>query len=191
MRPAAKASLKAGDIMSRHLVTVPMSAPLEALAVILHENHISGAPVVDDSGHLCGVVSQTDLVRHDMAAGSRGHIVPITAPIESDDPELEPDEIQDAYYRHLDGSDFAELRERFVEEDYGGATVADIYTPYTITAAVDTPLATLATLMVEKGIHRVIVTDGRKVAGIVTSMDILRTMTGTRPAKTAPCLVPR
>lgn len=174
MRPARKAGLTAGDIMSRNLVTVPMSATLEALAVILHENHISGAPVVDEAGHLCGVVSQSDLVRHDMSAGSRGHIVPLS---------------QDAYYRHLDDSDVAQLRDRFIEEDYGGATVADICTPFTITTAIDTPLATLATLMVEKGIHRVIVTDGRKVAGIVTSMDILRTMTGTRSAKTTPCLV--
>lgn len=190
MRPARKTSLTAGDIMSRNLVTVSMSDTLEALAVILHENHISGAPVVDDAGHLCGVVSQTDLVRHDMQAGTRGHIVPLAAPDQTADPELEPDEIQDGYYRHLDSSDFAELRERFIEEDYGGATVADIYTPFTITTSVETPLATLATLMVEKDIHRVIVTDGRKVAGIVTSMDILRTMTGARAPKVATCLVP-
>ena len=168
MRALEKSGLTAGDIMSRDLVTIPLSATVCALAMILHENKISGAPVVDAHGHLAGVVSQSDLVRDEM----KGH----------------PRE-RSTFYTRFDDEDLAALREGFIEEDFGESTVADICTPYTITAAVDSTLETLVALMVEKDIHRVLVVDGRKVVGIVTSMDILRKLARARPVGAERCLV--
>lgn len=188
MRPAKTNGFTAGDIMSRELVTVPLNATLDALALILHENHITGAPVVDGDGHLAGVVSQSDLVRCESHPHAKPRIVPLDYRAGAEDDDQEPEEPRSSCYTHLDSADFAELRESFIEEDYGDATVADIFTPYTVTAAVDTPVETLAGLMVDKSVHRLIIVQGKKVVGIVTSMDILRTLVRSKPASTAHCL---
>ena len=185
---AKRTGRTAGDIMSRDLVTVPLTATLAGLALILHENHITGAPVVDDEGLLVGVVSQSDLVRHETHPNTMPRVVQRSFVAADDDPEAE--EPTHAYYTHMDGADLSELRERFIEEDYGDALVADIYTPFTVTSTVETPVATLARLMVEKSVHRVIIVEGKRVVGIVTSMDILRSLAGGRPAvKGEACLV--
>ncbi len=49
---------------------VRVDTSLDEVAELLAENDISGVPVVDDTGVLVGVVSQTDLIR---AAASSGH----------------------------------------------------------------------------------------------------------------------
>jgi CBS domain-containing protein len=190
MRSSRNAGQSAGGIMSKNLVTVPLGCTLQGLAVILHENGISGVPVVDDDGLLVGVVSQSDLVRFGTQRVARPRIVPLDFRNEqevTDEDEAGP--IAPAFHTTLDGEDLAELRERFIEEDYGDALVADIYTPYAVTASVDASVAALASLMVEKGVHRLIIVDGKRVAGIVTSMDILKTFARPRPATSRTCLV--
>ena len=51
------------DVMVLDLIVVRANAPLEQAAELMDRHHISGLPVVDASGSLVGVVSQTDLVR--------------------------------------------------------------------------------------------------------------------------------
>ena len=56
-------SVKVGDYMSRKLVTFgPRTNVVEALGVIL-DKQITGAPVVDEHGHLVGVLSEVDVMR--------------------------------------------------------------------------------------------------------------------------------
>ena len=52
-----------GDVMALDLVVVRANAPIEQAAELMDRHHITGLPVVDSSGTLVGVVSQTDLVR--------------------------------------------------------------------------------------------------------------------------------
>lgn len=52
--------------------------------------------------------------------------------------------------------------------------VQDVMTPRVITVPPDFPLADAAKLMVEKGIRRVLVRQGRKIIGIVSDTDIFR-----------------
>jgi len=56
-------SMRARDLMTTNLVTIPPDAPLEALARVLSERGISGAPVVDADGTLLGMVTESDLIR--------------------------------------------------------------------------------------------------------------------------------
>ncbi len=51
------------DVMSFDPVLVRADAPIEDAEELLETNHISGLPVVDATGALVGVISQTDLVR--------------------------------------------------------------------------------------------------------------------------------
>jgi CBS domain-containing protein len=52
-----------GDVMTPNPVSIAVSASLAEAAGILESNKISGLPVLDESGCLVGVLSQTDLVR--------------------------------------------------------------------------------------------------------------------------------
>ena len=55
--------IKVADIMTRDVVTVHQDWTVEEAADLMLTRKISGAPVVDDQGQLCGVITQTDLFK--------------------------------------------------------------------------------------------------------------------------------
>ena len=55
--------IKAKDIMSRNPITLPDTYTIEEAAEVLHDHHISGAPVMDDKGRMVGIVTQQDLYK--------------------------------------------------------------------------------------------------------------------------------
>jgi predicted transcriptional regulator len=67
-------------------------------------------------------------------------------------------------------------------EYYGGAhelrLVRDVMTPEVLAVKPDDSIAKAIELMAFEGIHRVLVLDGERLAGIVTSMDVLRELAG-------------
>ena len=52
----------AKDIMTRDVITVSAATSVKALAKILVQNQISGAPVKDKKGKILGLVSEADIV---------------------------------------------------------------------------------------------------------------------------------
>ena len=56
-------AVKVKDIMTKDPITVPPDYTVEETAQVLLEGKISGAPVVDDSGKVVGVITQSDLFR--------------------------------------------------------------------------------------------------------------------------------
>jgi CBS domain-containing protein len=54
--------LLVGDVMTLDPIVVRLDASIEEAAGLLHSNGVTGLPVVDGSGELVGVISQTDLV---------------------------------------------------------------------------------------------------------------------------------
>jgi CBS domain-containing protein len=155
----------AEDIMCKAVITVREEMTLKELAKLLIEHHITGAPVVERHGKVIGVVSQTDLVRHD-----REQAEPQEAPV---------------YHQELDR--WLGRHGMSVEApDY--LRVRDVMTPLVLSADVDTPVLALARMMTKKKIHRLVITRAGKLAGIVTSMDIMRALVesaGRRSAKSA------
>jgi CBS domain-containing protein len=57
------AALTVADIMENRVATVSLDSPLAEVARLLWEEEISGAPVLDEQGHLAGFVSSSDIVR--------------------------------------------------------------------------------------------------------------------------------
>jgi len=57
--------LTVGDLMTIEPVTVTVDAPIEEAQRLIVEFGVSGLPVVDDSGSLVGVISQTDFMHLD------------------------------------------------------------------------------------------------------------------------------
>ena len=56
------ADIEVSEIMSHPLVTLPESAKLEDIFELIAQNNIRHIPVVDDTGSLAGIVTQTDIV---------------------------------------------------------------------------------------------------------------------------------
>src|ERR1700734_1182451 len=53
------------DFMTRRVATVTPDTPILTAARLMLDNHVSGLPVVDGSGRVVGVVTETDLLRVD------------------------------------------------------------------------------------------------------------------------------
>jgi CBS domain-containing protein len=49
------------QVMNRNVLTFREDTPLEEVARVLNENHISGAPVVAGDGEVIGIVSELDV----------------------------------------------------------------------------------------------------------------------------------
>lgn len=142
------ATLTARELMNRDVMTVRDDLTLEELATFLTENQITGAPVVDARGKLVGLVSATDVTEIAMQNGEPAR------------PEPE-------------GGPAAEsLRGLRVKES--GRLVREIMTPTVFTVPEETPISELARTMIAGRIHRLLVTHGGHIVGIVTALDLLK-----------------
>ena len=56
-------ALKAGDLMSREVVTIRQGMSMWEAADLLIKNQVSGAPIVDGNGKCVGVLSAADFMR--------------------------------------------------------------------------------------------------------------------------------
>ena len=54
--------MRAMDVMTTDVITVDPDMTVQALARLLAERGISGAPVVDSNGRLVGIISEGDLL---------------------------------------------------------------------------------------------------------------------------------
>jgi CBS domain-containing protein len=144
--------LKARDVMTTNIHTVPEDTSLEEIAKLLAAHHISGVPVVDAEGNLVGIVSEADLIdEHKRDA----HIPRVALYGLFTIPE-------EALKKAFDGGKRLKAR--------------DVMTKRVITDTEDRPVHELADLMMKRRINRVpIVRDG-KVVGIVTRGDLVRAM---------------
>ena len=50
------------DLMTREVATVPPATPVAEVAALLRAQQLTGVPVVDEAGHVLGMVSEVDLL---------------------------------------------------------------------------------------------------------------------------------
>jgi acetoin utilization protein AcuB len=55
--------LKVGDVMTKKVITVSENTPIENTARIMVDNKIGGLPVVNDSGAVVGIITETDIFK--------------------------------------------------------------------------------------------------------------------------------
>ncbi|MBP1765010.1 MAG: guaB 2 [Firmicutes bacterium] len=51
------------DIMKRNVITIPAEATIEEAALIMYNNRIGGLVVVDETGNVAGVLTETDIFK--------------------------------------------------------------------------------------------------------------------------------
>lgn len=141
----------AKDIMSTNLVSVLEETTLPTLSKMLREKDISGVPVLDRTGRPVGVVSMYDLLN----VGGR---------------EADPDAEASQYW-----ATSPRLPKGFHELDGAKAhmTVGDIMTPAVYSVEESTPIAEICDFFTNGQIHRVLVTRGGELTGIITATDLI------------------
>ena len=144
--------LTAKDIMTKDVVTVTPDTSIESLASLLVSNQISGAPVVDASGSIVGIVTENDLI----SRNKRLHIPTVVS--------------------FLDAAIYLESSKKFAEEvkRVTATKVGDICAKKIVTITEETALTDIATIMDEKKVHVLPVVKGGKLVGIVGKRDVVR-----------------
>lgn len=152
--------LTAKSLMTGPVTAVHPCMTLPELALLFEKEDISGVPVLDDQGVLVGVVSRTDLTstmwRHPHPR------------------QLDPVDVDGPVCQGL-ATDSVPPAEDAAAHDEGPMLVAkDLMNPEPVTVPARTPIREVAAAMATAGVHRVLVTEGREVIGIISSMDFVR-----------------
>lgn len=144
------------DIMTRDVIAVKRETSVRELAEIFTTRRIGSLPVVDDDNHLIGIVTETDLVEQDKTL----HIPTVVS--------------------IFDWVIYLESSKRFEKElqKVTARTVGEIMNENVETIAPTAPVSQAADIMSGKGIHAIPVVDAGKLVGIVSRIDLIRSMRG-------------
>ena len=146
--------ITAGEIMSTRVITLTPEMDISNAAQVLLENRINGAPVVDENGHLVGILCQSDLIAQQKKL-----------PIPS-------------VFTLLDGL-IPLSSNKQIEKQVGkiaALSVAEAMTSKPVSVHPDTGIETVAALMVDNNLHTLPVVDGSRLVGIIGKEDVLRTL---------------
>lgn len=148
--------LRVKDIMTKDVVTVTAGTTVMELAKIFAERHLSSLPVIDEGGALIGIVTETDLVEQD-----KNLHIPTVISI-------------------FDWVIYLESDKKFEKElkKMTGRTVGDIFSNDVVTVSPDTPIADVADLLSSRKINALPVVEGNRLVGIVSRIDLIRSMAG-------------
>lgn len=140
-------SIKAGDIMTREVVTAERGTPLREVAKRMAESGVSGIPVVETDQKVAGIISEKDFLTHMGAKDIKTFMDVVAA--------------------YLLDKDYAAISIRAKKAE-------DIMTSPPITITEDTTLFDITKIFKEKQINRVPVVDRNNyLIGIVSREDII------------------
>jgi CBS domain-containing protein len=150
----------AGEVMTSPVLALSQQTTLKEAIELMSDNEVRCAPVIDQEGVPLGVVSLTDIaafiagLEREMSAlgGFYFHAYPLW------------DRANDTL-----GSNIATEE----GDQLDAAQVEEVMTPDVISVSAGTPLPEVVDLMTSRHIHRVLVLEGGRVQGIVSTMDIL------------------
>jgi len=146
--------LTAADVMTKDVITVKKRTTIRELAELFANRRISSFPVVDDNGELIGIVTETDLIEQDKSL----HIPTVIS--------------------IFDWVIYLESNKKFEKElkKMTGQTVGDIFTEEVDSVKTTALLSEVADIMSSKKIHAVPVVEGKKIVGVISRIDLIRTM---------------
>ena len=155
-------ALAAKDLMTTAVQTTKRHTPVVELDRTLSASGISGMPVTDDTGAIVGVVSRADIVRALSGAEAEAEAVL-------------------AYYRDVAGAEATHGDvSRLAGERAASQRVQDVMSREVIAVRPDQPLHEVASLLTERRVHRVLVAEGGRLVGLVSSLDIVRAVADRR-----------
>lgn len=146
----------AQDLMTKNPMSIRHDSTIQSAATFLIEKEISAAPVIDDAGRAVGVLSHTDIVRHDSEAGGKRSE-------------------ESGFYRDVDLRCPPALRDITYGPKAKAVRVSDVMSPVVIEVFTqDAAVSVIAKLLALK-IHRLFVVDQAKtLVGVISTFDVLR-----------------
>ena len=151
--------LTARQVMTSPVAYAMSETPLHEVAGLLLRERISAAPVLDDGGHVVGMVSEGDLVRRGPAG----------------------DETRRSWWLDVFEENAAQ-DEQFVNYlTRHGLRAKDVMSRELVLVNEETPIAEIAALLETHRIKRAPVMRGEKLVGIVSRADLLRVLAHARP----------
>lgn len=132
--------------------TVGPDLAVKELAKLLVQERRNGVCVVDEEGDLIGVVTSMDLIYQEKRPHLPTFFVLFDSVLPLDDPRKTEEELH----------------------KIAGAEVGDVMTDSPVTVEPDTPVDRIASLMVDRHITVLPVTDNGKLVGMVTKPGVLR-----------------
>jgi CBS domain-containing protein len=149
--------LKAKDIMTKEVITVPPDMEIVQAAKILLDKGINGVPVVEGA-KLIGILCQSDLI-------AQQEKLPMPS-----------------IFTLLDGIIPLGSNKNFEKalRKIAATTVADAMTPDPATVGPETGIDEVATLMLDKNFHTIPVTKEGALVGIIGKEDILKAIISKR-----------
>lgn len=163
--------ITASEVMNDDLLTFREDTPIHDAILALEDYRISGAPVVNDGGDCVGIFSASDLVKRDAeieegeAVSTRGYF--------SSDPFA--DEGEEPFFS----------KEDYDTEILGRDTVGQWMTAEVRSVRPDASIEEVCRRMVDERIHRVLVVEGSRLRGIISSYDIVKLVAGVRGHRAA------
>lgn len=174
--------LRLRDIMTTEVLTVAPDMSLREAMELFTAHHISGAPVMA-GGKVLGVISATDILEFastaSRAAAERASASLADSWLDQDEFDINSEEGSEYLAELWSRQDEPPLSDSMAEGSGGSDpldanTVADAMT-YGIYALPPTAHASAAAENMRAGnVHRLLVMDGDELAGIVTTMDLVR-----------------
>jgi CBS domain-containing protein len=149
----------ARDIMQTSILSLSPTTPLSAVQRMFFEEEIHGAPVVDETGAVLGIVTSMDLVRS--SAEKSDELPSRPAAIDYLTEMLE-----------FSAADWPRITDR-LDDSFGDQVAADVMTENPVSVDAATPVPQIAQTLTSNRIHRVLVTDGDHLCGIVSSSDLV------------------
>jgi len=142
--------MQAKDIMTSNVVSISPAAGVRHAIAVMMQNNISGLPVVDDEGRICGILTEGDLLlRREIRL----------APRATRNAEVTSDVDLDRYIRG------------------NGWSVRDIMSRDVIVASPDSEVSDIAESLEIHRIKRIPIVDAGRLVGVVSRRDILALIT--------------
>ncbi|MEZ5978731.1 MAG: CBS domain-containing protein [Planctomycetota bacterium] len=166
-------AVRVRDAMRSKVQTLDPDDTIEIAVERLEEQNATGAPVVDRSGRLLGVLSLRDVARSGRMESDR-----VTSSRSAPSDPIVPED--DGFY-----DDEEEVYSTPDERDalLGRVRVAEWMTPGVVTTTPDATVAEVCRTMVAESIHRVFVVEGGRLCGVVSTTDVVRLVAGHRTAE--------
>lgn len=151
MRP-----IVASDLMTPDVLTVRADMSVSELASFLSDNEITGAPVEETDGEVVGVVSVVDIARADSQSADRTAWEALDT---------------NSYSQDWDKSLGDGIRTYRLQDDR--ALVRDIMNTAVHSVTAEASVSEVASKMLHYHLHRLLVIEEGRLAGIISSSDLI------------------
>jgi CBS domain-containing protein len=146
--------MKVRDIMTAPVVSTKVDSSVLEAGELMRKSHISGLPVLDDHGHLAGIVTERDFLR----------------------PPGDGTKAERPRWFELLGAEPTRLEELAA---HCALKIGEVMTRDPVTVVEDTPVLEVVRLMDRRKIKRLPVMRDGQLVGIVSRADLLRALMKT------------